>query len=485
MSDGTPTPRGPQPSVEELTQWERRLSAAGRSRQSWRMWFRTLGWRWAFFAVSGLKRLMDAAVALVLLLLATPLFIGLGLVSLLTGRRLFTVELTMGRWCVPFKRLRFEQSGLLGTMLRWLRLVDVPVLLNVLKGDMSLVGPRATPFHREAARDKFFRTRHLARPGLVSLWWLRHQTNIDFEPEYEIDLEYVVNRGFVSDAGILMRVLPAAFLGNRVSDVQLAPQVRILGVDIDNVSMSEAVADLVDLMDEQRAHLVSFVNVACLNIAAEEPAYLQALQASDRVLADGIGVKLAGTWLGTPIRQNVNGTDLFPRLLAAMGHAAAERKRRYRVYLLGGKPGIPDRVREYIEHNFPSVEVVGHRDGYFKDDDIPAMCAAIRDAETDLLLVAMGVPRQELFLAQHLQSCQARVAVGVGGLFDFYSGNIPRAPQWLRDIGMEWSWRLAQEPRRMWRRYLLGNAVFLFRVFQSRLRQGRGQSVHVHPPHTM
>jgi N-acetylglucosaminyldiphosphoundecaprenol N-acetyl-beta-D-mannosaminyltransferase len=103
-------------------------------------------------------------------------------------------------------------------------------------------------------------------------------------------------------------------------------------------------------------------------------------------------------------------------------------------------------------------------------------------SRADIVLVAFGAPKQELWIRDVLSSSKARVAIGVGGLFDFYSGRIPRAPLWVREMGLEWTYRLYQEPRRLWRRYVIGNATFLFRVILYRLRHGRDHSFLPTPP---
>jgi len=116
------------------------------------------------------------------------------------------------------------------------------------------------------------------------------------------------------------------------------------------------------------------------------------------------------------------------------------------------------------------LSVRGHRDGYFTPEELPSVLEAIRDSGAAVLLVAFGVPKQESWIRDHLKETGAKVAIGVGGLLDFYSGRIPRAPEWMREMGMEWLYRFWQEPRRMWRRYFIGNVVFLTRVFRDRSR---------------
>jgi N-acetylglucosaminyldiphosphoundecaprenol N-acetyl-beta-D-mannosaminyltransferase len=156
---------------------------------------------------------------------------------------------------------------------------------------------------------------------------------------------------------------------------------------------------------------------------------------------------------------------LFPRLCAALAGTS------HRVFLLGARPEVVAGVRDWIAQHHPSVTVCGSRDGYFNAAEEPQVIADIAAARADLLLVALGAPHQEKWIARCLAATGVKLAIGVGGLFDFYSGRIPRAPQWLRELGGEWLYRLYQEPRRMWRRYLVGNVVFLWRVIRERQRR--------------
>jgi N-acetylglucosaminyldiphosphoundecaprenol N-acetyl-beta-D-mannosaminyltransferase len=174
-------------------------------------------------------------------------------------------------------------------------------------------------------------------------------------------------------------------------------------------------------------------------------------------------MKIAGRVLGHPIRDNVNGTDLFPRLCQAL--VGSGRK----MYLLGGRPGVPEAVAKWVTTYFPGVRVCGVRDGYFRPHEEAAVVQEIADSDADLLLVALGAPRQEQWIARHKNQLGCKVAIGVGGLFDFYSGRIPRAPYWMRKRGLEWVYRLWQEPRRLAKRYLIGNPLFLWRLVRAAL----------------
>jgi N-acetylglucosaminyldiphosphoundecaprenol N-acetyl-beta-D-mannosaminyltransferase len=241
------------------------------------------------------------------------------------------------------------------------------------------------------------------------------------------------------------------------------PRVSLFGISIHNLTMAEAVDDVVDRAREHRRTVVSFVNAHCVNIAWNDPAYREALRSGDLTFADGSGMRLAGRLLRRPLRDNVNGTDMFPALVSATAGTGL------RLYLLGARPGVADGVADWIRATSPSTVVAGADHGYHGVDGHDALVERIRSARPDILFVAMGVPGQEEWLVAHLEATGAPVGIGVGGLFDMVSGRIPRAPAWMRRFGIEWIWRLAKEPGRMWQRYLVGNVVFVVHALHERL----------------
>jgi N-acetylglucosaminyldiphosphoundecaprenol N-acetyl-beta-D-mannosaminyltransferase len=248
-----------------------------------------------------------------------------------------------------------------------------------------------------------------------------------------------------------------------------ASREEMRGVGISNITMTEALDAIESRFHGDGCTQVSFVNADCLNKAAEDSRYRSVLQRSWLVLPDGIGVKMAGKLLGFKVRDNVNGTDMFPLLCQRLSARSGS------IFLLGARPGVPDAVAQWIRRNFPEVVISGVIDGFRKDDE--AIVAEINAASPDVLLVAKGAPLQEMWIAEHRDSLDARICIGVGGLFDFFSGRIPRAPRWMRRSGTEWVYRLYQEPQRMWRRYLLGNFLFIANIMLERISLPRTQSV--------
>lgn len=236
-------------------------------------------------------------------------------------------------------------------------------------------------------------------------------------------------------------------------------RIGLFGLPTNNILMTEAVHTIVEGLERSAPTRILFLNADCVNMAHADSRYRNSVLTADMVFADGIGLKIAGDVMGCPIKQNVNGTDLFPPLCASLAGTGK------RLFLLGASPGVARRVGEWVTKHYPKVIVCGSHDGFFPPTEREQVIQAIADARTDLLLVAMGAPRQDLWLQNYLSQTGAKVGIGVGGLFDFYSGSIPRAPYWMRRIGCEWLYRLYQEPARLWRRYVVGNVVFLYRVW--------------------
>lgn len=209
---------------------------------------------------------------------------------------------------------------------------------------------------------------------------------------------------------------------------------------------------------------VAFLNAHCANVMARDPSYADALHRADMVLPDGIGVELAARMTGQRLAANLNGTDFAPALLRTA------RQRGLSVFLFGGTPGTAERAADRLCRDMPGLRVVGTRDGYAGAADEGAAIDVINASGADILIVAMGVPLQDVWLARNAERLTPRVRLGVGALLDFLAGNVRRAPHAVRKTRCEWVWRLAIEPRRMARRYLVGNATFMARAALHALR---------------
>ncbi len=240
--------------------------------------------------------------------------------------------------------------------------------------------------------------------------------------------------------------------------------IRLFGLPIADTTIPQATLWLVQQARQGRTTSVAFLNAHCVNVAYTRPEYRQAMTSMDRVYADGVGVRIAAQWAGIELQDNVNGTDLFPVLCEEAAHAGVG------MFFLGASQGIAAAAADRMQARTPGLQIRGTHHGYIADPAAEERAIAqINASGAGILLVAMGVPSQELWIARNRHRIQVPVVIGVGGLFDYYSGRIPRAPAPLRKAGLEWAWRLAQEPRRLARRYLLGNIEFLARLAWLRL----------------
>jgi N-acetylglucosaminyldiphosphoundecaprenol N-acetyl-beta-D-mannosaminyltransferase len=341
----------------------------------------------------------------------------------------------------------------------------LPRLVNLAKGDLTWVGPAAREVGPSELRTEKGRIVASVPPGLFSTWELRQRTNVAYGTQNDIDAEYVRTRSLRANSGILLRSVLASLYGGETRG-ELTDRADILGLPLDNLSMDQAIDAI--LTPAARLRQVSFINVDCVNLSHRDPAYRNALVNSHLRLADGIGLRIAGRILRSEIRQNVNGTDLFPLLLARLAATGQS------IFLLGGRPGVAADVAVWAQANYPGARIAGTAHGYFTPNEEGALIERINQSGAAILLVAFGAPRQEKWIERNAGRLRVHAALGVGGLFDFYAGRIPRAPQWLRELGLEWTFRLYQEPGRMWRRYLVGNVVFLSKVVAERAKRQLG-----------
>lgn len=208
-----------------------------------------------------------------------------------------------------------------------------------------------------------------------------------------------------------------------------------------------------------------FLNAHCANVRARDPHYAAALNRADAILPDGIGVELAARMGGKGLTENLNGTDFTPALLREAARKGMS------VYLFGGTPGTAEKAADNLVLQIPGLRVVGVRDGFEGAQDSEAAIADINASGADIVVVAMGVPMQEMWIDRHANDLSAKLIMGVGALLDFLAGNVQRAPAMVRKAKMEWAWRLAMEPRRMANRYLVGNFTFMARAARHTMQQ--------------
>ena len=243
----------------------------------------------------------------------------------------------------------------------------------------------------------------------------------------------------------------------------------IAGIPIANLSEDETVARIDELISLGGPHYGAVVNAAKLVAAERDPELKRALVDADFVTADGMSVVWAARLMGKPLRQRVTGIDLFERLLT---HAEEQG---FSVYFLGAREDSVRGAVESSKRSHPSLTIAGYRDGYFEESQNGLVCDEIMRSCADLLFVAMGSPKQELWIASHILATGVRFALGVGGSFDHLSGKVRRAPVWMQKSGLEWLHRFMQEPTRLWRRYLIGNSEFIILIVKQLIGGSRSR----------
>lgn len=233
-------------------------------------------------------------------------------------------------------------------------------------------------------------------------------------------------------------------------------KVTILGVPVDAITMGEAVARIDGFIEKRTPVLVATANAEMLMRATHDGALRRILQGAAMVTPDGAGTVWAAHHLGYAMPERVAGYDMVQEL---MREAPAKRRR---IFFFGSAPGVADKAKKKAEQLYPGIEIVGTRNGFFTAADEPAIIEEIKAAHPDILLAALGVPKQEKWLAKHLGELGVPVAIGVGGTFDVMAGVMKRAPRWMQRANLEWLFRGMMQPKRAGR--LLALPRFVLKV---------------------
>lgn len=339
-------------------------------------------------------------------------------------------------------------------------LSDIDTWLLYIQGKLDLVGPRPISFDTALRVDKEKDQRHRIRPGIISPAQVKQASGIAHASEVELSNDFARNASMLRRTQIFTIWALQKLFSSRAPRLYYPHAFELMGVTIANLTMKSAVAKIVNSLGNSHnaaeVRKYAFVNADCVNKYRSQPQYKDTLNQFDSVFADGIGIKLAARWQGVGVSENVNGTDMFPLLC----HELENQKKS--VYLLGGTQSVVEKVASKLNHEYPNLLVAGFSNGFQHKHDSSALHQLINQSEADLLLVAMGAPQQEHWILNNQEHINVSAAIGVGGLFDFYSEKVSRAPEWVRELSLEWVWRLAAQPLDKGKRYLIGNPIFLF-----------------------
>ncbi len=245
-------------------------------------------------------------------------------------------------------------------------------------------------------------------------------------------------------------------------------KVDILGIKVDRLGMAETVARVEQFIAERVPRIVITPNVDHLIKARKDHEFKRIYDETDLSVPDGVPLLWAAKFLGTPLVERVNGTDLFEALCAR----AAEKG--YRLFFLGAAPGVAAAAAGKLEKRYPKIKIVGTYSPPFsffnssiENQKIEKMIQAV---QPDILFVGLGAPKQEKWIYRHRQKLQVPVSIGIGASFEYIAGCTARAPRWMQRMGLEWLYRIIENPGRYWRRYFVEDVVFLPLVFAQRLK---------------
>lgn len=232
--------------------------------------------------------------------------------------------------------------------------------------------------------------------------------------------------------------------------------------------MDETIAEVEKIITRRVPTQHVVINASKVNLMEDDPALRKIVNSCPLINADGASIVIAAKKLGVPLSERVTGVDLFLRLVEK-----AEEKG-WGIYLFGAKEEVVQRVQSIFESTFPSIRIVGSRNGYFTDADEPKIVSDMASSGADIMFVAFSSPKKEYWIHKYLDQIGIPFVMGVGGSFDVVAGVTDRAPKWMQNHGLEWFYRFAQEPGRLWKRYLVGNARFIALVHKYKYMKRKG-----------
>ena len=247
-------------------------------------------------------------------------------------------------------------------------------------------------------------------------------------------------------------------------------RVPILNTYIDALTMEETISEVEKIIARgvPTQHVV--INANKVNLMNEDPELKRIVNECPLINADGISILWAAKVLGLPIKERVTGIDLFLNLVKV----ASEKG--YKIYLFGAKEEVVRKVKKVFEEEYPTLQIVGYRNGYFTEEDEPEIVKNMAESGADMMFVAVSSPKKEYWINKYIDQLNIPFVMGVGGSFDVVAGVTERAPKWVQIRGFEWLYRLVQEPRRMWRRYVIGNAQFIGYTVKAKIEQEKDET---------
>lgn len=241
----------------------------------------------------------------------------------------------------------------------------------------------------------------------------------------------------------------------------------ILNTYVNALSMEETIAYVEQIIASKKPTQHVVINASKINLMNEDSELKDIVNECPLINADGSSIVWAAKKLGVPLHERVTGCDLFQELIKVAANKG------YKVYLFGAREEVVLEVKRIFEEKYPTLQITGYRNGYFTEADESEIVNDMASSGADMMFVAFSSPKKEYWVHKYLDQLNIPFVMGVGGSFDIVAGKTTRAPKWIQKIGMEWFYRFIQEPRRMWRRYIIGNAKFISYTYKCKFNKGK------------
>jgi N-acetylglucosaminyldiphosphoundecaprenol N-acetyl-beta-D-mannosaminyltransferase len=245
----------------------------------------------------------------------------------------------------------------------------------------------------------------------------------------------------------------------------MGKRINFFGVEMDIITLKESLNQISEFIEERQPVQHVVVNVAKLVYAQKDARLKEIINACPLINVDGAGIILGAKFLGINIPERVAGIDLMHKLIE---YSASKG---YRIYFFGAEERVVSEVVNIYKEKCPELIIAGYRNGYYDEDEEETIVENIKNSKADILFVAMGSPKKEIFLSKYSKKMEVPFTMGVGGSFDVVAGKVKRAPIWMQRMHSEWLYRVIQEPKRMWKRYLVTNSIFLGMILKEYVKK--------------
>lgn len=242
---------------------------------------------------------------------------------------------------------------------------------------------------------------------------------------------------------------------------------QFLNTYVSSLTMEESVKFAEEVIRTRTPTQHVVINALKINLMQEDPKLCQIVNDCPLINADGMSIVWGARLLGIPVKERVAGVDLFIKLC----EKSAEKG--YKIYLFGAKEEVVKKTKAVLEERYPGIQICGYRNGYFSEADEPDIVEDMAKSGADIMFVGFSSPKKEYWIHNHINDLNIPFVMGVGGSFDWVAGVTHRAPEWIEKCGLAWFFRFIQEPRRLWRRYLIGNPKFVLLVLKEKNRLSR------------